>query len=131
EWYVKNTTDLSFQVPVDPADYLGNLFTTNIGTRRNRGFELSVNARLFDAHATKLGWLASFTASHNGNELLAINPSKRVTRVLTGNISGGVGSLGEVLQPGVPLNSFFVCRQHCQNGKPGGGKYLSLGGGTV
>jgi len=131
DWYVKNTSDLIFQVPVDPSDYLGNLVTTNIGTMRNRGFELSLNARLFDAHATKLGWLASFTASHNGNELLAINPSKRVTRVLTGNISGGVGSLVEVLQPGVPINSFFVCRQYYQNGKPVEGKYLSLVGGTV
>jgi len=131
DWYVKNTSDLIFQVPVDPADYLGNLVTTNIGTMRNRGFELSLNAQLFHAHTTKLGWLASFTASHNGNELLSVNPSKSVTRVLTGNISGGVGSLVEVLQPGVPINSFFVCRQYYQNGKPVEGKYLSLVGNTV
>ena len=131
DWYVKNTSDLIFSVPVDPANYLGNLVTTNIGSMRNRGFEVSVNARLADVRASKLAWLASFTASHNANELIAINPNKSVTRVLTGGITGGVGSLVEVLQPGVPVNSFFVCKQFYQNGKPVEGQYVNAAGATV
>jgi len=131
DWYVKNTSDLIFSVPVDPSNYLGNLVTTNIGTMQNRGFELSLNARLSDVRASKLAWLASFTASHNNNELTAINPNKSVTRVLTGSIAGGVGSLVEVLQPGVPVNSFFVCKQYYQNGKPVEGQYVNAAGAVV
>jgi len=119
DWYTKNTSDLLFYVPVDPATNLGNFVTTNIGSMRNRGFELSLSARLFEGRATRLGWTASFTASHNTNELLTINPNKSVTRILTGGISGGVGNMIEVLQPGVPVNSFFVYQQkYGANGKP-------------
>ena len=119
DWYTKNTTDLIFNVPVAAGTNLGNFVTTNIGSMRNRGFELSLNARVLEGRATRLGWTASFTASHNNNELLTINPSKSVSKILTGNISGGVGNLVEVLQPGVPINSFFVYQQkYGANGKP-------------
>ena len=119
DWYTKNTSDLIFNVPVDPAANLGNFVTTNIGSMRNRGFELSLNARLWEGRGTGLGWTASFTASHNTNELLSINPSKSVTRILTGGISGAVGNFIEVWQPGVPVNSFYVFQQkYGANGKP-------------
>jgi iron complex outermembrane receptor protein len=119
DWYTKNTSDLIFNVPVDPAANLGNFVTTNIGSMRNRGFELSLNARLWEGRAAGLSWTASFTASHNTNELLSINPNKSVTRILTGGISGGVGNLIQVLQPGVPVNSFYVFQQrYGPNGKP-------------
>jgi len=119
DWYTKKTTDLIFNVPVDPAANLGNFVTTNIGSMRNRGFEFSLNARLLEGRATGLGWTASLTASHNTNELVSINPSKSVTKILTGGISGAVGQFIEVLQPGVPVNSFYVFQQkYGSNGKP-------------
>ena len=118
DWYTKNTTDLVFTVPVCASCNLSNLVTTNIGSMRNRGFDLSLNARVFEGRATRLVWTAAFTASHNTNELLTINPNRSVTRILTGGISGGVGNLVEVLQPGVPVNSFFVYQQKYANGKP-------------
>src|SRR5437879_6556863 len=45
DWYTNNTTDLIFNVPVAAGTNLGNFGTTNIGSMRNRGFELSLNAR--------------------------------------------------------------------------------------
>jgi iron complex outermembrane receptor protein len=125
DWYTKNTSDLIFNVPVCAFCTLSNYVTTNIGSMRNRGFELSLNARVREGRATGLGWNASFTASHNTNELLAINPNKSVTRILTGNISGAVGNLIQVLQPGVPINSFFVYQQRYDaSGKPIEGGYV-------
>ncbi len=118
DWYTKNTRDLVFYIPVAAGTNLGNFVTTNIGSMRNRGFDLSLNARLLEGRATRLGWTAAFTASHNTNELLTINPNRSVSRILTGNISGGVGNFVEVLQPGVPVNSFFVYQQKYANGKP-------------
>ncbi len=118
DWYTKNTSDLIFNVPVAAGTNLGNFVTTNIGTMRNRGVELGLNALLREGHGG-LSWNASFTASHNSNVLLTINPSKSVSKILTGNISGGVGNLVEVLAPGVPVNSFFVYQQkYGPNGKP-------------
>jgi len=118
DWYTKNTTDLIFTVPVCAGCNLSNLVTTNIGSMRNRGFDLSLNARLLEGRANRLVWTAAFTASHNTNELLTINPNQSVTRILIGGIAGGVGNLVQVLQPGMPVNSFFVFQQKYANGKP-------------
>lgn len=119
DWYTKNTDDLIFTVPVAAGTTLGNFVTTNIGSMRNKGFELSLNARILEGRSSGLAWSASMTASHNTNELLTINPNRTVSRILTGNISGGVGNLVQVLQPGAPVNSFFVYEQRYDaQGKP-------------
>jgi len=41
-----------------------------------------------------------------------------VTQILTGGIAGGVGTTIEVLQPGLPVNSFLVYQHREVNGKP-------------
>jgi len=119
DWYTKNTSDLIFYVPIPAGTNLGNYVTTNIGSMRNRGLELSVNADIMRRSTTGLSWTASLTAAHNSNELLTINPNRSVSKILTGGISGGVGNNVEVLQPGVPINSFFVYQQRYDaSGKP-------------
>ena len=108
DWYVRNTTDLIFTVPVPAGTNLSDRVTTNIGAMRNAGFELSLNARLKEARNRGFGWTASFVASRNTNELQSINPTRSVARILTGDISGGVGNQIQVLQPGSPVRSFYV-----------------------
>jgi len=44
DWYTKNTSDLIFTVPVCASCNLSNLLTTNIGSMRNRGFDVTLNA---------------------------------------------------------------------------------------
>lgn len=117
--YRKNTSDLIFNVPVAAGTTLGNFVTTNIGRMKNQGIEASLNAQILATRERGLGWMASLTASHNTNELLSIDPAKAVTRVLVGGISGGVGNLIEILQPGHPIRSFFVYEQRYDAaGKP-------------
>src|SRR6266480_569195 len=119
DWYTKNTSDLIFYVPIPAGTNLGNYVTTNIGSMRNRGLELSLNAEILRPSATGVRWTASVTAAHNRNALLTINPNRSVSKILTGGISGGVGNNVEVLQPGVPINSFFVYQQRYDaSGKP-------------
>ena len=119
DWYTKNTSDLIFFIPIAAGTNLGNFITTNIGSMKNKGYELSLNADVLPRSRTGLSWTATVTAAHNTNSLLSINPNKSVTRVLTGNISGGVGNLVEELEPGVPVNSFWVYQQkYGANGKP-------------
>jgi iron complex outermembrane receptor protein len=120
EYYVKNTEDLIFNVTIPAGTNLSNNVTTNIGSLRNTGLELTVNGEVLRSQNRGLSWTASFNASTNKNRLLEINPfSAGTERFLVGGISGGVGSTIQVLQPGAPVNSFYVL-QHKRgaNGMP-------------
>jgi iron complex outermembrane receptor protein len=109
DWYTKDTDDLIFNVPVCAGCNLSNFATINIGSMKNRGVEFMLSARLLEGAGEGLGWTADFTASHNTNELVTINPfAVGSQQVLTGLVAGGVGTYIQVLQPGVPVNSFYV-----------------------
>ena len=115
EYYVKDTDDLIFRIPVAAGTNLSNFVTTNVGSMRNEGFEVSLNARILDGTGGgRLGglrWNASFNASTNSNELLSVNAvGTGSEQILVGGIAGGVGNTIQVLQPGMPINSFFVYR---------------------
>jgi len=140
DWYAKNTSKLIFLVPVCAGCNLSNFATLNIGTMKNKGLELSLAARLLEGRPGRLGWTTNFTAAHNSNEMVSIYPSQGTTRVQTGLVSGGVGTYIEVLQPGVPIYSFYVY-QHKRNasGKPiyadnnglSNGKFTGAPDGTI
>jgi iron complex outermembrane receptor protein len=132
DWYNRKTVDMLFLVPVDPATNLSNYVWKNIGSMRNRGIEMSLGTQLMDGGRRGLTWSADFTASHNSNTMLSINPADSVTQIPVGNISGGVGNTVEVLTPGQPVNSFFLCRQaYDAAGKPRQDYYYSVPGDTV
>jgi len=119
EYYNKKTKDLIFNVPVAAGTNLSNYVTTNIGTLRNQGVEFGLNARVFDGKDGGFTWDASFNAAHNTNELLALYASGTGnTQILVGGISGAVGNNIQVLEPGQPINSFFVYKHKMQGGKP-------------
>jgi iron complex outermembrane receptor protein len=120
DYYDKKTSDLIFRVPVAAGTNLADFVTTNIGSMRNRGIEFSLSARMLEGGQGGLSWTADFTAAHNSNELLTINPFGTAgQQILTGGIAGGVGSTIQVLTPGQPINSFFVYEHILDaNGKP-------------
>jgi iron complex outermembrane receptor protein len=125
DWYVKKTSDLIFTVPVAAGTNFSNFLTTNIGAMENRGIEFSLNARLLRGGRSALGWTADLTAAHNTNKLTSINPfGGAVQQINVGGVAGGVGTTIQVLEPGVPINSFFVCRQYFQANKPVENQYL-------
>jgi hypothetical protein len=63
-----------------------------------------------------MGWSTIFNVSHNTNELTNIAGS--VEEILVGGVAGGVGTTIQVLQPGVPINSFYVYEHMMEGGKP-------------
>jgi TonB-linked SusC/RagA family outer membrane protein len=130
DYYVKNTDDLIFDVPVCGSCNLSNHVTTNIGSMRNKGVELGLNYRITGGGAQRLGWNMSLNVAHNTNELTRINPyadTLTPTRILTGDIAGGVGNKIQVLEPGSPVNSFFTCRQaYDATGKPVQNTYYAV-----
>lgn len=111
EYYQKETDDLIFRVPVAAGTNLSNYVTTNIGVVENRGFEVGLDAVLFDGGEGGFSWNAGFTASTNSNELVRINPYGGGEAILVGEIAGGVGNRVQVLQPGYAINTFFLYRQ--------------------
>jgi TonB-dependent starch-binding outer membrane protein SusC len=112
EYYVKNTSDLLFVVPVPAGVNVSNEVLTNIGEMRNRGVEFSLNADVLGVRRPgAFNWTAHFVASRNSNELLRLNPfGQDAERRLVGGIAGGVGTTIQVLMPGQPVNSFYVYR---------------------
>ncbi len=118
EYYSKDTEDLLFRIPVAGGTNVRNFVTTNVGRVKNRGFEASLNARILDGE--RLTWDASINASTNKNELIEINPfvAGGAERIRVGGIAGGVGSTIQVLQPGAPINSFYVFQHIMEDGKP-------------
>jgi iron complex outermembrane receptor protein len=119
DWYDKLTDDLLFNVPVAGFTTLANFITTNIGSMRNRGVELSLSARVLEGGRNGLSWNADFTAAHNKNELRTITPfGGEGLRILVGEVAGGVGTRVQVLTPGVPVNTFLVFEHIRENGKP-------------
>lgn len=118
--YIKTTRDMIFTVPVAAGTNLSNFVTTNIGRMKNRGLEMSLSARLIEPRGTGLSWTADVTASHNTNRLTSINPfAGNAQRILVGGVAGGVGTLIQTLQPGSPVNSFYVYEhRRGADGKP-------------
>jgi TonB-linked SusC/RagA family outer membrane protein len=109
DYYVKNTEDMIFRVPVAAGSNLSNFVTTNIGSMKNRGLEMSLNAQVLRGGGRRLSYSASFNASTNRNRLTSINPTASSSQqILVGGISGGVGGTIQVLQPGTPVNAFYV-----------------------
>lgn len=110
DYYFKETEDLIFRVPVAAGTNLSNFVTTNIGSVENRGFEVSLEGTILDGRDGGLSWIASINASSNDNELTRINPFGGGDVILTGQISGGVGNMVQVLRPGYAVNSFYMYR---------------------
>jgi TonB-linked SusC/RagA family outer membrane protein len=123
DYYNKKTNDLIFTVPVAAGTNLSNFLLTNIGSMKNQGIEGAISAGVLRRPNNGLNWTADFTAARNTNELVSINPifgdSVQLQRILTGIVSGGVGTFIQVLQPGQPVNSFFVYQHRSgADGKP-------------
>ena len=119
DYYWKKTDDLIFNVPVAAGTNLSNFVTTNIGSLKNQGLELNLNAQVLQAGKNGLNWNTNWNASTNANKLVRVNSvGTGDEKIQVGGIAGGVGVNIEVLQPGHPINSFFVYRHKMENGLP-------------
>ena len=109
DYYNKLTTNLLFNVPVAAGTNYSNFVLQNVGSLRNAGVELGINASVLQGRgAGRLGRLrydANFNAAQNRNRVLAISTAGGATQILTGGI--GFNNV-QVVRPGLPVNTFFV-----------------------
>ncbi|MCC3154967.1 TonB-dependent receptor [Hymenobacter sp. BT770] len=97
DYYIKNTSDLLYTVPVSSITGFTKSLQ-NIGDVRNVGVELGLNSRNL---VGAFQWNTSFNTSYNDN---------KVVRLGTDNtpVPGGFTNLTSLLQVGVPINSFYL-----------------------
>jgi TonB-dependent starch-binding outer membrane protein SusC len=117
--YRKDTRDLLAVVPVPAGTNFTNQILTNVGSMRNEGVEISMNAALISKKDMRLNILAN--ATYNRNEVLKLSQieDENSTGILVGGIAGGVGNTIQIHQVGFPTFAFFVYeQQYDANGSP-------------
>jgi len=120
--YQRTTDDLLFNAPVAAGTNLGDRVFTNIGSMRNRGIELAVNAIIYDNQ--KFSWDLNFNFAYNQNEVLSLNTEQNENTfgIPQGGISGDIGRTIQILRVGEPIGSFLSHNQlYDDNGNPIGG----------
>jgi TonB-linked SusC/RagA family outer membrane protein len=101
DFYSKKTSDLLLQILVPATSGFGSSLQ-NIGSVRNRGFELGINTVNL---AGDLGWETSLNLAFNRNEVLDLG----VDSLIVGPVGVGAGGNQNptILKVGEPTNSFY------------------------
>jgi len=109
--YQKDTEDMLNRIPVAAGTNLTNFITTNIGAMQNKGVELSLF--LTPLKTENLNWDLSFNTAYNQNEItkLTATDDPEYIGILTGGISGGVGSNIQIHSVGFAPFSFYAKQQ--------------------
>ncbi|HJW29726.1 MAG TPA: TonB-dependent receptor, partial [Saprospiraceae bacterium] len=109
--YKRFTKDLLNRVPVPAGTNLTNFITTNVGNMENKGIELGLNT--VPVKGTRLKWELGANVAYNQNEItkLRATDDPNYAGVLTGGISGGVGSNIQIHTVGFAPRSFYVYQQ--------------------
>ena len=97
DYYVKNTTDLLYNVPLSSLTGFTRTFV-NIGEVRNEGVELGLNSRNL---VGAFEWSTSFNSSYNTNRVVKLDYDNTP-------VPAGFQGLTGILQVGVPINSFLL-----------------------
>jgi len=107
DWYYKKTSDLLLSIDV-PSPSLITKQIANVGSVRNTGVELSLNAELI--RAKDFGWNANINISHNSNKVLSLQNDKWVGKDMQTAPCQGQGLSGQYAQlitPGKSLGTFY------------------------
>ena len=109
--YKRFTKDLLNEIPVPAGTNLTNFITTNVGNMENKGIEVAFFTT--PVKTNKVTWDFSVNAAYNKNEItkLTATDDPDYIGVLTGGISGGVGSTIQIHTVGYAPRSFYVYEQ--------------------
>lgn len=126
--YVRKTKDLLSKVQIPIGSNLNNYLYTNVGDMKNKGVEVTLNAR--PVQTNDWNWNFSINTAYNKNEITRLSATNDPNAYIpTGDISGGVGNTIQVHKVGYPASSFFVLKQvYGTNGYPIEGLYADLSG---
>jgi len=107
DFYNKNTSDLLLAVRV-PSPTVVNTQIVNVGSVRNRGVELELNASIIESD--KFTWQSSFNISRNVNKVLSLsNDQYKGDNINAAPIQGAglQGGYAQLIKPGYSLGTFY------------------------
>jgi iron complex outermembrane receptor protein len=111
EYYQRTTDDLLNFVPIPIGTNFSNFLTTNIGSMDINGIEFMIDARVVESPDFSWDLGANFTKLDNKISKLTLVDDPNYIGVLTGGISGGVGSTIQVHSIDFRRNTFFALQQ--------------------
>lgn len=132
EVFQKDTEDLINYIGIPNGSTFSNFLTTNVGSTKLRGLEITVNTNPIVREDFSLNLGANFTAIRNEITKLNLTDDPNYPGVPQGNI--GPDQNIQNNQVSHPVNSYFVLQQvYDQNGRPIEGLYVDRSGegGTV
>lgn len=107
DWYSKKTSDLLLSIDVPSPSYISKQIA-NVGSVRNSGIELTLNAEII--RSKNFGWSANANISHNANKVLSLTNDKWVGKNMQTAPCQGQGlsgSYAQLIMPGQPLGTFY------------------------
>lgn len=126
EVYNKSISNLFNTVFIPVGSNFTNQLTINIGTMRDQGVELNLNAT--PVKTRNFTWDLNFNIAYNKNKITKLtNSNKNATFYgdAVGGIGGGTGNDIQIQTVGYAANSFFVLKQiYGKNGLPIEGAYV-------
>lgn len=122
-YYNKNTTGLLVNAPYPYTTGFASA-SKNIGTLKNRGFEISINSE--NIKSTNFSWNTSFNIAFNKNRVTSLpkNPDEDGRNFLTGS------SVQRAIV-GQSKNSFYLIRYNGINPQTGNAEWLKKDGTTT
>lgn len=125
DYYYRKTTDLINTATVAAGSNFRNYVTSNIGSLKNQGVEVSLTAR--PIQSGDWHWEVTANATYNKNEITELTGEAAI--VMTGGISAGTGNLCQAHAVGHPASSFYVYQQvYDKDGKPLEGVFVDRNG---
>jgi len=108
DYYIKKTSDLIYdQYPVSSTQFFIPLYTANVGSIKNTGIEVVVNATPLKTR--DLTWKTSANIAHNKNVVENLSNSKFAINYIQTAQLGGQGQSGnysQIVQNGLPIGTF-------------------------
>ena len=122
DWYLRNTKDL---LAFTPALYMNtsNYMTTNIGSLRNYGLEVTLGGR--PVQTEDFTWTSNINVAWNRNKITALTGDASTDEIVARNLPSGTGGPLQWHLVGEPAFTYRVYQQVYDNdGNPIPGQYV-------
>lgn len=109
EVYDKRTTDVIYPYPVNTNQYLYSVLVANVGEVSNKGYEVSLNAKVVEKG--NFSWNSSLNLAHNENKIETLSNDifkADSIRVFTPDGGGQSGASIQVLMTSQPIGTFYT-----------------------
>ena len=116
--YEKKAKDLIAYIPVPVGTNFSSYLTTNVGSMKNTGVEIALNAEVVSTD--NIDWYVGYNITYNQNKITKLNLSNDPNFIIPlGGVGGTTSGTIQAHKVGYSRQSFLVYQQvYDDNGKP-------------